>query len=68
MTEPEPEDDAFAWEADDASSPQSAPSRDIRRVGVVLGVALVVLIVLVIVLLQVLGNVFGELWNSVFTF
>jgi hypothetical protein len=68
MTEPDPDDHPFAFGSDDEAEPDVAPSRDLRRVGVVLGVALVVLIALVLVLLQVLGDVFGDMWNSVFTF
>ena len=68
MTEPNHDDNYFAFGSDDETENDVAPSRDLRRVGVVLGVALVVLIALVLVLLQVLGNVFGDMWNSVFTF
>lgn len=70
MTEPlrDPEDEPFGWASEDDPKPEAAPSRDLRRVGVVLGVALVILVTLLVVLLQVLGNVFGDMWDSVFTF
>lgn len=67
MTEPE-HNDSFGWHGDDDAPDHTTPSRDLRRVGVVVGISLVVLVALFALLVQVLSNVFGDMWDSVFTF
>jgi hypothetical protein len=67
MTEP-PHDDSFGWHGDDDPNEPAAPSRDVRRVGVVIGISLVVLVALFALLIQVLSGVFGDMWDSLFTF
>jgi hypothetical protein len=67
MTDPE-HDDSFGWHGDDEPAEPATPSRDLRRVGVVVGISLIVLVALFALLLQVLSNVFGDMWDSVFTF
>jgi hypothetical protein len=70
MTEPDRDDEStFGWRDDDeAPSATEPPSRDARRVGLVLGSALVLLVLMFVLLVNLLGGIVGDMWDSVFTF
>lgn len=69
MSQPEKDSDgAFPWELPQSTQPEESPTKDGRRVGLVVGSALLIVAVLVVVLIQIVSGIFGDMWHSVFTF
>jgi hypothetical protein len=70
MSQPLPDDDDFTWtdHAESSGDEDRSPSRDARRVVVVLLLAGVLLVVLVAVLAHILFGIFGDMSNDVFVF